>query len=66
MKKLFAAKLHLAKLSLVALSLVSTTVSAHTGHLANETVHGLLHSEHIITIIAIGFITYYLTVVGRK
>lgn len=66
MKKLFASKLYLTKLSLAALSLASTTASAHTGHLANETVHGLLHSEHIITIIAIGFIAYYLTVVRRK
>ena len=50
MKKLFAAKLYLAKLSLTALLLASTSALAHTGHLANDSVHALLHSEHIIAV----------------
>jgi len=72
MKKLLAAKLYLAKLLLTGLSLASTaallpaTALAHTGHLPNDTAHGFLHVEHIIAIIAIGFIAYSVNVLRKK
>lgn len=66
MKKLFASKLCLTKLSLSALSLASTSAFAHTGHLANDTVHSLLHVEHIIAIAAIGLIAYFVNVLSKK
>lgn len=56
----------LAKLSLMLSSLVSTSVFAHTGHLANDSVHGWLHSEHIIALVAIGLTAYLLDVLRRK
>ena len=56
----------LAKLSLMLSSLVSTSVLAHTGHLANDSVHGFLHSEHIIALVAIGLTTYLVAVLRRK
>jgi hypothetical protein len=40
------------------LSLNSTSVLAHSGHLSNATVHGLLHAEHIIALVAAGIIAY--------
>lgn len=61
MKKLLASKL-----CLIAFSLTSTTAFAHTGHLSNDAVHGMLHIEHIIAIIAIGLIAYYAKVSRRK
>jgi len=42
----------------VALSLISTSVLAHTGHMSNEVVHGLLHIEHIIALAAAGVIVF--------
>ena len=56
----------LAKLSLMLSSLVSTSVLAHTGHLANDSVHGFLHSEHIIALVAIGLTAYLVDVLRRK
>ncbi|MCK4833472.1 MAG: hypothetical protein KAT12_01805 [Gammaproteobacteria bacterium] len=47
------------KILLTALSLVSTSALAHTGHLPNGDIHGFLHVEHIITLVAIGFIVYF-------
>ena len=47
-------------------SLVSTSVFAHTGHLANDSVHGWLHSEHIIALVAIGLSAYLVSVLRRK
>jgi hypothetical protein len=37
-------------------SLGSTAVHAHPGHVAGETLHGLLHIEHIIPLVAAGAI----------
>ncbi len=51
-------KLMTSKLFPVALSLSSTSVLAHTGHLSNETIHGLLHVEHIIALVAVGVIAF--------
>ncbi len=56
----------LAKLSLMISSLVSTSALAHTGHLANDSVHGFLHSEHIIALVAIGLTAYLVAVLRRK
>jgi hypothetical protein len=53
MKKLLTSKLLPA-----ALSLTSTSVLAHSGHLSNEAVHGLLHIEHIIALAAFVLVAY--------
>ncbi len=72
MKKLLTSKLYLAKSLLTALSLPAATALfpatalAHTGHLANESVHGFLHVEHIIAIVAIGFIAYLVSVLRKR
>jgi len=36
--------------------LFSSSAMAHTGHMTNESVHGLLHIEHIIALVCIGII----------
>ena len=59
-------KLLTSKLSLTLLLLVSTSVMAHTGHLSNESVHGLLHVEHIIMLAAAGLIIYLIKVSSNK
>jgi hypothetical protein len=51
-------KLITIKLLPVMLSLASTSALAHPGHMPDETVHGLLHVEHIITLAAAGAIVY--------
>lgn len=48
----------ISKLLAVVSPLVSTTALAHTGHLADESVHGLLHIEHIIGLIVFAFVAY--------
>ena len=42
------------KLSVLSFSvaLLSPAVHAHPGHIADESVHGLLHSEHILALAA--------------
>ena len=59
-------KLLISKLPLLLLTLASTTAFAHTGHLPVETVHGLLHIEHIITVAAIGVIAYFVNAIYKK
>ncbi len=59
-------KLLISKLSLTLLLLVSTSAMAHTGHLSNESVHGLLHVEHIIMLAAAGLIIYLIKVSSNK
>ena len=60
------------KILMTTLSLASTaalfpaTALAHTGHLPNDAVHGFLHIEHIIAIVAIGFIAYFISVLRNK
>jgi hypothetical protein len=61
MKKLLASKL-----LLITLILVSTSALAHTGHLANDAVHGFLHIEHIIVLAAAGLIAYFLKTLNNK
>ena len=59
-------KLQLSKFLLTLLLLVSTSALAHTGHLANESVHGFLHVEHIIMLAAAGLIVYFIKVLNNK
>ncbi len=58
-------KLLIYKLLLVFLSLLSTSALAHTGHLFNETVHGFLHVEHIITLLAVALIVYLVKIISK-
>ena len=48
------------------LPLTSTTALAHSGHLANESVHGFLHVEHIIVLTAICLIAYLIKRIRNK
>ena len=48
------------------LSLTSGTVLAHSGHLSAASVHGFLHTEHIIMLAAIGFVAYVVKVLHNK
>ena len=59
-------KLLISTLTLTLLLLVSTSAMAHTGHLSNESVHGLLHVEHIIMVAAAGLIIYLIKVSSNK
>lgn len=59
-------KLLISKLSLTILLLVSTSAMAHTGHFSNESVHGLLHVEHIIMLAAAGLIIYLIKASSNK
>ncbi len=36
--------------------LVATAAHAHPGHIADNSIHGLLHSEHIIILVTAGVI----------
>ena len=44
------------KLLTIVLTLTSTSALAHTGHLFNESAHGLLHAEHVIALAIIGIV----------
>jgi len=46
--------------------LFSSSAMAHTGHLANESVHGLLHIEHIIALVAIGLGAVVVKILRQK
>ena len=59
-------KLLVSKLSLTLLLPVSTSALAHTGHLANESVHGFLHVEHIIMLAAFALIVYLFKTINKK
>jgi hydrogenase/urease accessory protein HupE len=58
MKRLLTSKYKLAILSLLLTPLVSMPVLAHPGHLSNDAVHGFLHVEHIVALLAIGMAVY--------
>jgi hydrogenase/urease accessory protein HupE len=58
MKSLLTSKYKLAILSLILTPLLSTPALAHPGHLSNDAVHGFLHVEHIIALLAIGMAVY--------
>jgi hypothetical protein len=46
------------KLLLVTLALLSSSAVAHPGHLADDSVHGLLHIEHIILLVVAAGIVF--------
>lgn len=54
------------KLLLLILIAASTSVLAHPGHVANDSLHGFLHVEHIIMIAVVGLTVYLLKVFGKK
>jgi len=66
MKSLFTAKFSLATLLLLIMPLVSAPVLAHPGHLGDESVHGFLHTEHIIALLAIGVAVLLMKQLRRK
>jgi hypothetical protein len=53
MKKLLTSTLSL-------ITMTSGAAIAHTGHMTNESMHGLLHVEHIIALAAIVLAAYLL------
>lgn len=59
-------KLLTSTLLAVASPLVSTTALAHSGHLANESMHGFLHVEHITVLSAIAVIACLVTMWRKK
>lgn len=58
MKNLFTSKLTLTALFFTLASLVSAPAFAHGGHLANDSVHGFLHVEHIVALLAAGLAVF--------
>ncbi len=52
--------------SLLLLSMVATNALAHPGHLSDQTVHGFLHIEHIIPLIAIVAVGYAIILIRNK
>jgi hydrogenase/urease accessory protein HupE len=58
MKSLLDSKFSLAILLLIVTPLVSTPALAHPGHMSNDLLHGFLHVEHIIVLLAIGLAVY--------
>jgi len=66
MKSLLTSKYKLAILSLLLTPLFSAPALAHPGHLSNDAVHGFLHVEHIIALLAIGMAVYLVRVFRGK
>lgn len=60
MKHFLKSKFSLTALLLMVTPLLSTQALAHGGHLSNDSVHGFLHVEHIIALLAIGLAIYLL------
>jgi len=58
MKSLLTSKYKLAILALILTPLLATPAMAHPGHLGNDTVHGFLHVEYIIALLALGMAVY--------
>lgn len=52
--------------ALTLLSLGCQAVYAHPGHIADEAVHSLLHSEHIIALVAAGVIALSVYIIRNK
>ena len=44
----------------------STSAVAHPGHVANQSIHSLLHGEHIITLVVTAVITYAVYILQKK
>ena len=53
-------------LSLMTLLLTLTPAFSHTGHLANDSVHGLLHVEHIVVLVTLAAAVYLVKLLGKK
>jgi len=66
MKKILTPRFSLAILSLIVTPLLSTPVFAHPGHMSNDAVHGFLHIEHIIALLAIGLVVYLVKTFSDK
>ena len=47
-------------------SLSSSVVHAHPGHMGDESVHCLLHIEHIIALVAASIVVYTLYSLRKK
>lgn len=54
------------KILIATLPLISTSALAHTGHLADDSIHGFLHVEHIAVLTAIGLVAYFIAVSRGK
>ena len=54
------------KIIMATLTLISTSALAHTGHVADESLHSALHSEHLMVLAAIILTAYVAVVFGRK
>ena len=66
MKNFLAVIPSVTALAVTALSLFTGTAFAHSGHIANNNVHAMLHSEHIIALVAIGLLAYIIKSLNRK
>ena len=53
-------------LSLLAALVSPSAVLAHTGHTANESMHGLLHAEHIIVLAAAASVAFAVFTFRKK
>ena len=54
------------KILLLISALGSPAVMAHAGHVADESVHGVLHLEHLIILLAIGVAVFLVKRMSRK
>ena len=52
--------------ALAALSGALSTAHAHPGHAINEYVHGLLHVEHILVLVAVASIAFAVFALRKK
>ena len=46
--------------------LMSPAAIAHPGHLANESVHSMLHSEHVVLLVASGIVAIAIYVLRNR
>ena len=60
------ATLFLATATLLITTVFSPAAFAHGGHVANESVHGFLHIEHIVLLIVIGVAGYLVKSLREK
>ena len=54
------------KMLLAISALSSSAVMAHAGHAANESLHGAIHLEHIVTLVAIGVVVFMIKQMSKK
>jgi len=53
-------------LVIISMLLSSASAVAHSGHVMDESVHGSLHSEHIVMLVAVAVIAYLVKNFLRK